>query len=313
MASVGQQVYLYKRTLHNLFPVNRRCYCLKYLLVLLIFLVSSSSLSEALADRCVGPPSSSGTCSANQFYNSTTSCCMQCTDCSALNEVVLYQCNATHDTRCIPSCPDPELQHFSLQDSKCIISDCSKCEGGDCNGVETCRCLPCHAGATCKALVQTEECRGEETNNDPDSEPEGATLNPLTIGLIAIGVVIGIVAFSSCFLLFGVCTTKQRRMSGENQGSENSESGLVSGRGFSNSTRSSYMSGMSSGTTAYLNHQSMLELLRHTSTPIHSVSSSSSIKSSPKSIRSSPRLVRTSPLAPSTPDKLRESGIITSV
>ena len=313
MAFTGQQVFLYKRTLQNLFPASRRCCCLKYLLVLLVFLVSSASSSEAQAEHCVSP-SIDGTCSPNHFYNSTKSCCMQCTDCSALNAVELYQCNATHDAKCIPSCPNPRLQHWSIQDNKCIITECKKCEGGDClDGVETCLCLPCHTGATCTELVQTEACRAGDTNIERDPESEGATLNPLTIGLIAIGVVIGIVAFSSCFLLFGVCTTKQRRMSGENQGSENSESGLVSGRGFTNSTRSSYMSGMSSGTTAYLNHQSMLELLRHTSTPVHSVSSSSSIRSSPKSIRSSPRFVRTSPLAPSTPDKLRESGIITSV
>jgi hypothetical protein len=306
---VCQQVFLSKRSLQKLHPSSRRC-CLNYLLVLLIFLVSSASYSEAQAERCVSRPSD-GTCSSNQFYNSTTSCCMQCRDCSAVNEVVLHQCNATHDTRCIPSCSNPQLQRWSVQDNKCIIIDCSLCEGGDCmNGVETCRCNRCHTGPTCTEIAPTEECRAEATNIGGDRESKGATLNPLTIGLIAIGVVIGIVAFSSCFLLFGVCTTKQRRISGENQGSENSESGLVSGRGFSNSTRSSYMSGMSSGTTAYLNHQSMLELLRHTSTPIHSVSSSSSIRSSPKSIRSSPRLVRTSPLAPSTPDKLHESGII---
>ena len=312
MAFTGQQVFLYKRTLQNLFPASRRCCCLKYLLVLLVFLVSSASSSEAQAERCIDQPTN-GVCSSNLFYDSANSCCMPCKDCSAVNEVVLHQCNTTHDTECIPSCPNPKLQRWSVQDNKCIITDCTKCEGGDCmDGVEACRCLPCHTGATCTELVRTEACRADEAV-DRNHESEGATLNPLTIGLIAIGVVIGIVAFSSCFLLFGVCTTKQRRMSSENQGSENSESGLVSGRGFTNSTRSSYMSGMSSGTTAYLNHQSMLELLRHTSTPVHSVSSSSSIRSSPKSIRSSPRLVRTSPLAPSTPDKLRESGIITSV
>ena len=314
MAFIGQQLFLYNRTRHNLFPTTRRC-CLKYLLVLLVFLVSSASSSEAQADRCVGQPSDRG-CSSSpgQFYDSTHSCCMQCKDCRALNEDELRECNATHDAVCIPSCPDPNLQRWSIQDNKCIITDCTKCPGGDClNGFESCRCQKCYTGPTCTELIKTEACKRIETTSRESPESESGALNPLSIGLIAIGVVIGIVAFSSCFLLFGVCTTKQRRMSGENQGSENSESGLVTGRGFSNSTRSSYMSGMSSGTTAYLNHQSMLELLRHTSTPMHSVSSSSSIRSSPKSIRSSPKLVRTSPLAPSTPDKLCESGIITSV
>ena len=312
MAFNYKQVPVYKKTLQNTFPASRRCWCLKYLLVVLVFLVSSASSSEAQSDRCatVTPQPSDHTCSSHQFFDLANSCCMQCTDCRAQNEDFLYRCNATHNAKCVPSCS--ELQHFSVRDNKCIITDCSKCPGGDCDGVESCLCDPCHSGATCTDPVLSDECMTEvskprETNAKSES---GSSLNPLGIGLIAIGVVIGIVAFSSCFLLFGVCTTKQRRMS-ENQNSENSESGLVSGRGFSNSTRSSYMSGMNS-TTAFLNNQSMLELLRHSNTPLHSVSSSSSIRSSPKSLRSSPRLILTSPLAPPTPDKLRESGLVTS-
>ena len=185
MAFTGQQVFLYKRTLQNLFPGNRRCCCLKYLLVLLVFLVSSASSSEAQAERCVSQPID-GTCSPNHFYDSTNSCCIQCRNCSALNLVVLYQCNATHDTKCIPSCPNPELQRWSIQDNKCIITDCTKCEGGNCmNGIETCLCHPCHTGATCTELIQTEACGADITSTDRNPESEGTTLNPLTIGLSA--------------------------------------------------------------------------------------------------------------------------------
>ena len=159
MAFVSQRVLLSKRSVHKLHPASRRCCCLNYLLVLLVVLISSASSSEAQAERCVGQPTD-GMCLQNQFYDSTNSCCMQCTDCTTVNEVVLHQCNATHDTKCIPLCSNPELQHWSVNNRKCIITDCTKCEGGEClDGIETCRCSRCRTGPTCTVPVQTEECR----------------------------------------------------------------------------------------------------------------------------------------------------------
>ena len=285
----------------NMF-LTRRGLLFRYSLLLLVFLSTSTS-TQALT--CVSQ-SSNGVCPQDHFFNSTQSCCVQCQDC--INQDVFTPCNRTHDAVCVPLCPS--LKRWSMKDRKCVISDCSLCPGGDCVvGLEACLCNdPCYSGDTCS--IFNRECRDEPQPSVKTNEGDtsSSSLNPLSIGLIAIGVVIGIVAFSSCFLLFGLCTTKQRRIT-ESQGSENSESGLVTARGFTNSTRSSYMSGMSS-TTAYLNNQSMLELLRHSNTPIHSLSGSSSNRSSPKSFRSSPKLVRTSPLAP---EKFRESGLITSV
>ena len=180
MAFVSQQVLLSKRSVHKLHPASRRCYCLNYLLVLLVFLVSSASSSKAQAERCVSQPTD-GMCSQNQFYNSTNSCCMQCRDCTAVNEVVLHHCNATHDAKCVPSCSNPELQRWSVQDNKCIITDCTKCEGGDClNGIETCRCNQCRTGPTCTLLVQTDECRAEVTNNSSGQERTTIMMTPFT-------------------------------------------------------------------------------------------------------------------------------------
>ena len=158
MAVTGKQFFLCKRILQSLCPASRWRCSLKYLVVLPIILVSLACSSDAQAGQCLGQPVE-GKCSPNQFYSSTSSCCIQCTNCSALNTAVLYQCNATQDATCIPSCPNPELQHWSLRDNTCIITDCTKCEGGDCISAQACRCLPCHTGPTCTQLEQTDECR----------------------------------------------------------------------------------------------------------------------------------------------------------
>lgn len=280
-------------------------YMLRSLLFLLALL---ATVAKSQAQNCVSQITAGDVCPSNQFMNLSRPCCMQCTDCNLRGLNQQSPCNATHDAVCVPFCPS--LKHWSERDRKCVISDCSKCPGGRClEGLEACYCgNDCYTGDTC--LQIRDECKSESPSVKITSpETMSTSLNPLSIGLIAIGVVIGIVAFSSCFLLFGLCTTKQRRIA-ENQGSENSESGLVTGRGFTNSTRSSYMSGMNSSTTAFLNNQSMLELLRHSNTPVHSSSGSSSMRSSPKNFRSSPKLVRTSPLVP---EKCHGNGLITSV
>ena len=281
----------------------RRGCVLRYFTMAVVLFVSVSS--SGAQETCLGQPVN-GDCGSGQFFDLTESCCMQCKDCSVLGQDQRAPCNKTHNAFCVPFCQD--FHFWSVKDVACVIN-CSSCPGGGCHpGGKACICGRCHEGADCSRI--RDECVNQPEMSEPETEKNGSSLNPVSIGLIAIGVVIGIVMFSSCFLLFGLCTTKQRR-NVESQGSENSESGLVTGRGFSNSTRSSYMSGMS-GTTAFLNNQSMLELLRHSNTPISSVSGSSSVKSSPRSIRSSPRLVRTTTPV-STPEKLRENGFVTTV
>ena len=271
---------------------------------LIVFFVTVALTSTTRAQtQCVGVPVN-GSCSSNQFLDVDRSCCVACTSCAPPGE--LTRCNRTHDAVCVPPCPLGMEWNFPNQ--KCIISDCGSCQEGQCLSLTQCLCDHCHTGTTC--LIQKEECTdaGDAIDKGPDTS--SSSLNPLTIGLIAIGVVIGIIVFSACFLLFGFCTTKQQRQVTENQGSENSESGLITSRALTNSTRSSYMSSMNS-TTAYLNHQSMLELLRHSNTtPLHGTSGDSSNVSSPNSFRSSPKLVRTSPLAR---EKFHEKGQISHV
>lgn len=296
----------YKRTLlvtSSVLPAKRGC-LLRYSIFLVLFTSAVSSQAQA---NCIIRQANS-VCSSGQYWNSSNSCCMQCTNCNSKNQAEETPCNRTHNAVCVPLCDAPK--RWSSRDRACVISDCSRCPTKQCReGLDACLCGPCYTGDTCSILK--DECVGPQPSNPSDrSDPgEETTINPLTVGLIAIGVVIGIVAFSSCFLLFGLCTTKKRRVT-DNQGSENSESGLVAPRGFTNSTRSSYMSGMSSSTTMYMNRHSVLEILRHPNTPVHSLSCSSSVRSSPKGFRSSPKLVRTSPLAP---EKFKEKGLVTSV
>lgn len=296
----------YKRTLletSSVLPAQRGC-LLRYSIILVLL---GSAVSSQAQSNCISTPRDT-VCLSGQYWNSSNSCCMQCTNCNSMNRGEESPCNGTHDAVCGPLCTPPK--RWSPRDHACVITDCSRCPTKQCQeGIDACLCDSCYTGPTCSILK--EECADQQPP-DPSisSSPEEATMiSPLTVGLIAIGVVIGIVAFSSCFLLFGLCTTKKRRVT-DNQSSENSESGLVAPRGFTNSTRSSYMSGMSSGTTMYMNRHSVLEILRHPNTPVHSLSCSSSVRSSPKSFRSSPKLVRTSPLAP---EKFKEKGLVTSV
>ena len=265
------------------------CAIWRYSFMCLVVMALSCTTTRA---QCVNRSTIDSGCPSNHFFDVGQSCCMACTRCNLNSQEERSPCNQTHDAVCAFPCPFG--LRWSEPNKKCIISNCSQCQGGSCISLTQCLCDKCHEGDMC--LIQKTTCQNSDISEEERPEAESSSLNPLTIGLISIGVVIGIVVFSSCFLLFGFCTTKQRHISSENQGSENSESGLISGRAFTNSTRSSYMSSMN-GTTAYLNHQSMLELLRHSSTPVHSSGSDSSNLSSPRSFRSSPKLVRTSPLA----------------
>ena len=177
--------------------------------------------------------------------------------------------------------------------------DCSCCPSGDCDresGNSRCECSSCFLSSDfyCDrpVLCGTEEPVIATVKTESRSNSQN-TLPPWGIGLVAIGVVIGIVAFSACFLLMGFVTTT-RRGDIEIQGSENSESGLVPGgqiRGHSSlGTNSTYMSASNAG--VFLSNQKILELLRNSNTH----SSLSSARSSPRSagsLNTSPKPVRT--------------------
>lgn len=219
------------------------------------------------------------------FHNTSANCCQRCSTCSDTFEV-RTPCSGTSDTYCVPSCSHRALS-WNKGQGACVI-ECSFCSY-KCDPVANhCMCDPslcwlpsdiyCETPIPCVSTTPTRPT----VNIHPPGNP--SSLPPWGVGVIAVGAVLGIVAFSAGFLLMGVCTRRKRAAVPESSGSDNSESVLVSNSGrSSHGTHSTYISG-------YPN-QSLLDLLRNTSTPVHS--SLSSIHSSPRSARASPFPVRT--------------------
>lgn len=224
--------------------------------------------------------------SGESFRNVTVNCCQRCSACPDGYEV-RTPCSTTRDTYCVPSCPHNALT-WNEGEGACVI-DCSFCSY-DCDPVKRrCVCDPslcyhpndlyCQTPIPCSPITPS-----RPTVDDNNNSGNPSSLPPWGVGVIAVGAVLGIVAFSAGFLLMGICTRKKRTAEGvESGGSENSESVLVSNGRSSRGTHSTYISG-------YPN-QSLLDLLRKTNTPVHS--SFSSIHSSPISARASPCPVRT--------------------
>ena len=195
--------------------------------------------------------------------------------------VVKSECNGMHDTQCVSSCVNP---HQRFRENFGCVVDCTLCEYGCLPEENRCECDP-------NKCYQAEFCQFERNCDSEPTQPSRPSVsvpgNPSTlpswgIGLIAVGAVIGIVAFSAAFLFMGVCTTKRRREV-DSEGSDNSGSVLVSNGRISDGTHSTFVPG-------YPN-QSLIDLLRQANSPIHS--SLNSVKSSPKSMRASPLQVRT--------------------
>ena len=213
----------------------------------------------------------------------------------------------THNTEC--DCEPP--QSYVSSKHKCVIN-CKLCPvTKECvPGMRRCLCENdcyadhdefCTGGPLNCINEETEKVTTQDTiqRDDNDFFPEWG------IGLVAIGVVIGIIIFASCFLCLGLVTITKHRES-EPQTSESSESGLVVRSSFGSvGTESSLLS----NGYPYLTSHCMLELLKQNSNNpqllAHASSSnlgsitgggptvSSSLRSSPVSIRDSPRPVRT--------------------
>lgn len=216
------------------------------------------------------------------YFDSSLRTCEACTPCSTTQEV-RNSCNRTHDTHCIPLCQRPYL-FWNEAENNCVI-DCSQCPG-ECDQVRSrCECGSCYDDTD----LFCERNRCDISQSPPEATPPPSVgddgrshLPSWGIVLIAVGVVIGIVSFSACFLLMGLASSRRSTMD-PTSASDGSESGLVYPSKGSLSTHSSYMSGSS----AFFNNQSVLELLRNSQNGVHEGSLGSLHQSSPKGSRSS--------------------------
>lgn len=296
--------------MENLSPSNRKVWPLYQIsvviitsLYLLTFHVSPTIAQDQLLQNC--SKSQSDCVAGLNWFNPETRCCVRCSTCDfgGTEMFTKQQCNVTHDAVC--ACHDP--LYFDKVEGHCLIN-CHKCETRMCMiNTERCICpgdpscyqehdLYCRSGPVlCTREVVTEP--STRMMLDVIHERE-TSLPPWGIGLIAIGVVIGIIIFASCFLCLGIFTITKNK-DPESQGSDNSENGLVRASVNTAVTENSYLS---SG-YPYLNSHSMLELLKNSNSQflLHTGSGNSagisggmsSLTSSPVSIRGSPRPIRT--------------------
>ena len=212
-------------------------------------------------------------CGQNSFLD-LSGCCQHCSSCPK-GMVVETPCNSTHDTQCtVPPCVDPH--HRYTKNDGCVV-DCALCSY-DCSAeLNRCICDPdkCYLDSFCQIECQPTMPTTRPTVVLRPGSP--SSLPSWGIGLIAVGAVLGIVAFSAGFLFMGICTSKRRREV-DSEGSESSSGVLVGNTKFSGGSNSTYLPG-------YPN-QSLIDLLRQTNSPM--LSSLGSVKSSPRSMRASP-------------------------
>ena len=258
-------------------------------------------------------------CIPGQTFLNSNGQCQQCSTCDSDDKIeIKSECNVTHDAVC--RCKDPL---FVLRRGMCYL-DCRRCPTvnpqdtrGNCefgSNPPRCACpsspvqcydkndLYCRNPFSCNIIVETGPPTSVPTSTGTNPPPEGPDpLSPLGIGLIAIGVVTGIIIFASCFLCMGIFSIR-RRKDPERQGSENSESGLVLQGSIG--TNSTYLS--SDSMYPYLSSHSMLELLKNSTPPllVSQNGKPSSLHGSPLSIRASPNSGRTVKLMKNANDKL---------
>ena len=209
-------------------------------------------------------------CSADQFWNGMQ--CNNCSRCSGERESVRKNCTPASDAECI-TCPENFEYGVGLE--VCLLQ-CQACPTKRCATEAQCRCpLPqdCYSTGDVFCTSPRDDCVPTEepptVQSPPSTFQEETSIPAWGIGVIAVGAVVGIIAFSSLFLLIGLISSK--KSGSDSIGSDESgqsETGLVSGgSGFSNGTHSSYLS-------SPLLSKHSLDILRHSPTVLSSVMSS---------------------------------------
>ena len=161
-------------------------------------LIEVASCSRESDTQCCVP--------GKQFYNRETTSCQNCTVCSS-DEKRVAECTLEADTQCQPKC-QPH-QYYAPDLERCIFN-CKLCVHGCITSDTTrCRCQPSQCYLSHDLLCDNDQCSTDETPPVETGETSSNGTNdlpPWGIGLISIGVVIGIVAFSAGTMILGFCT-----------------------------------------------------------------------------------------------------------
>lgn len=270
---------------------------------------SSSSITGSNVPACLNI--SSACIAGVSWLDVVSGCCVSCSPCNGDKMLVGRQCNVTHDAVC--ACARPT--YFESKTGTCDV-ECRYCPTRECVrdgtlGESRCLCKKPECHSKRDIYCENERCHQTTTTVSTtftrrSNNPGPNILPGWGIGLIAVGIVVGIVLFASCFLCVGFITAR-RGSDPELRGSDASENHLFPQEAFSSSgTKTSFVSN-SSSVYPYLSNHSMLQLLRNSNPQlVHSSRDRlSSLQNSPVSVRSSPQPIRTVRLARNvTTDKL---------
>lgn len=250
---------------------------------------------SANADTVCGTGQEKTDCTVDlQFYNITSRNCQDCRACAPYEHEVSV-CTLEEDTECVQRCSRDYVYQAHLD--SCSL-DCGRCPEMRCKDQFHCQCTPERCFDSSDALCRFDLCDDaseDPSTGAPSTSSPGNNLEPWGIGLIAVGVVIGIIAFSACFLLMGVCTsssTRRRRLDVGSEESQSSKSGLVvPGSSVSGATTTTTLGGGPNHTAVPVItcSQNSIEALRqHQQNHYlyhHQIFNSSVIKSSPRGLR----------------------------
>ena len=231
-----------------------------------------------------------------EFYNATARQCQGCRECAA-NEDEVESCTLQSDVQCESKCPE---NFVWIESRKTCVFDCKQCPTQHCRSPNQCVCEPANCYDPTDVFCSNKLPNCIDTEEPPTTSTKASSTNgslaPWGIGLIAIGVVVGIVAFSACFLLMGFCTSSSNLRGPENIGSEESQgsqNGLVT---FSSQlTETSMTMSLGSRSARLVSpvigcKRTSRDFLRQSSNPYqlqqhHQTFNSSKIKGSPQNVQ----------------------------
>ena len=166
-----------------------------------------SSSGQLTLSTCTARNDSTCTCGESQFFNATAHRCQNCTVCASFERQTV-QCTATRDARCVSKCLPH--QFYISEEDRCSF-DCKLCRFGCVStGTARCRCKPSNCYAAFDLLCENNLCSATESTLTEAStglrHSSSDHFPTWGIGLVSIGVVIGIVVFSSGLMVFSYCT-----------------------------------------------------------------------------------------------------------
>lgn len=242
-----------------------------------------TAIGLSLLTSCSPSSDSLCACPSGYYYDNRTLSCRRCTDCVGDHRYQpVAQCTASSDSICLPC---QENYYYSDQLERCTI-DCTRCPNGQCDVIrhDQCQCLSCQTGPFCRG--QDPSCSPTTPSEPPTTPPTLETtantqsFSPVSSALVAVGAVLGIIVFSTCFVLLGVVNSCRKPQTPPSPPSDSSATAITSA-----SLASLYMNRHSP--SPLQEYRTSLDILKYSSNSLYSNNSGGwSNRGSPLSSRS---------------------------